>query len=35
MVEYKRKCGDDEESDGELMEDEREVSVKALEVAKR
>lgn len=34
MVEYKRKCGD-EESDGELMEDKREVSVKALEVAKR
>ncbi|XP_019864316.1 PREDICTED: uncharacterized protein LOC100641791 [Amphimedon queenslandica] len=34
MVEYRRKCGD--ESDGELMEeDEREVSVKALEVAKR
>lgn len=34
MVEYRRKCGD--ESDGEQMEeDEREVSVKALEVAKR
>ena len=34
MAEYRRRCGD--ESDGELMEeDETEVSVKALEVAKR